>query len=88
MYKYNSIYLYWICLCIVNPVTVYSDNKQSKIVVKYSKVTVGTVNSKCGNNHFKHRIWTKMLDGKVYVRLSLCNAVYAQWGDVCICDYF
>jgi len=56
MYKYNSIYLYWICLCIVNPVTVYSDNKQSEIVVKYSKVTVGTVNSKCGNNHFKHRI--------------------------------
>jgi len=29
-----------------------------------------------------------MLDGKVYARLSLCNAVYAHWGDVCIFHYF
>jgi len=29
-----------------------------------------------------------MLDGKVCVRLRVCNAVYAHWGDVCICDYF
>lgn len=41
---------------------------------------MGTVNSKCGKNHFKHRHETKMLNGKVYVRLSVCNAVYARWG--------
>jgi len=36
-------------------VTVHSDNKQSEVVLKSSYVTVGTVNSKCGNNHFKDR---------------------------------